>query len=321
MPPPLAQGRLTGRRGRLLEATASRTAPRSGLRSDQGIAPYAETVSLRSGDRRVWRGNPELSSGRLPPSSSLRETLDDTSLREGGNTPSRRLRAKGTRRDTPKTLREGRLTGRRRPLRCGTIRRRGSAGDQRSPLRRGRDGGARRREGQAPPLRQRIDVGANCGPPRASAPTVETDVDADRRATKGRPYGVDETAVRDGGRGKPLPYGRELTLARIAGRRGRRPLRWGRTLTRIGGPPRASAPTARDGRSKRIATQVTSVTAELGSSQTSLVRRRQAWFVARFSRVAMFLARRDVSRASRCFSRVAMFLARRYVSRASRCSQ
>ena len=259
MPPPLAQGRLTGRRGRLLEATASRTAPRSGLRSDQGIAPYAETVSLRSGDRRVWRGNPELSSGRLPPSSSLRETLDDTSLREGGNTPSRRLRAKGTRRDTPKTLREGRLTGRRRPLRCGTIRRRGSAGDQRSPLRRGRDGGARRREGQAPPLRQRIDVGANCGPPRASAPTVGTDVDADRRAAEGvGPYGAGRKEQTD-------------------------------CHTSDIGHSRAGI-----------------VADKLGSSQTSLVRR-------------AFLARRDVSRASRCFSRVAMFLARRNVSRASLC--
>ena len=65
-----------------------RTAPRSGLRSDQGIAPYAVTVSLRTGDRPTWCGNPQLSFGKLPPSSSLRETLDDTpkTLREGGKT-------------------------------------------------------------------------------------------------------------------------------------------------------------------------------------------------------------------------------------------
>ena len=44
--------------------------------------------------------------------------------------------------------------------------------------------------------------------------------------------------------------------------------------------------------------------AELGTSQQSLERRSRAWNVARFSRVGMFLARRDVSRASGCPRRV-----------------
>ena len=48
------------------------------------IAPYASTVSSRSGDRRTWCGNPLLSFGKLPPSPGLRETPGDTSLGEGG---------------------------------------------------------------------------------------------------------------------------------------------------------------------------------------------------------------------------------------------